>query len=667
MRRGIARSAFVLGVAVAAMCRAGNYRNFTVSTYVMQSTVNDLMAGRLDAADSLAFIQPRLHLDEIYLEVMRNRTLVDEAGLDKLKKVYQDQGLTVCGGLAYSVSESNGYQGFDYADPKDRAFVQQAAEMAARHFDEILLDDYFFFDRKTDYDIKAKGDRTWSQFRLDTMRDAAENLVIKPAHAVNPKCKVIIKFANWYDQYHGMGNDTEKVPYLADGMYCGTESRTWVGQEQRMLPYQSYDILRFMDNLKPGVAKGGWVDLGGSNPIDRYPEELWDTVFAKRPEITCFEYTAMLSGIRPRSTQDRAWDKEPTGFNFDALTKDLTDKASAEVAKNPGYAGVAGFSLRQADAFLDKLGTPVGVKSYTPYHANGEDFLHDYFGMIGVPMDVYPYFPDDAPLVLLTEQAAADAKIVDKIKTHLTAGKSVAITSGLLKALKGKGIEDVCENEVTGNTVAINAFASAGGPGAPNRGGMQGQHTPHDVLIPEIHYWNILTHDAWGELLGISPAGTTYPMVLSCAYGRGTLYVITVPNDPAELFTLPTPALDVLRSVLTQNEPVRLEDAPAQVALFRYDNDAAIVQNFLPTAVTVTVSMPAGTAGLSDLLHGGPVGTAVEPVRRRPTTSPASPGGYDGMKPRPMPPTTGPATPPRVRFTLAIPPHSYLPVAPVRK
>ncbi len=72
--------------------------------------------------------------------------------------------------------------------------------------------------------------------------------------------------ANWYDQYAGMGNDTEKVPLIADGMFSGTESRLWVGQEQHLQPYLSYDIMRFMDNLKPGVNKGGWVDQGGANP-----------------------------------------------------------------------------------------------------------------------------------------------------------------------------------------------------------------------------------------------------------------------------------------------------------------------------------------------------------------------------------------------------------------
>ena len=121
--------------------------------------------------------------------------------------------------------------------------------------------------------IKAKGSKSWTQYRLETMREVTENLIVKPAKAVNPKCKVIIKMANWYDQYAGMGNDTEKVPLIADGMFSGTESRTWFGQEQHLQPYLSYDIMRFMDNLKPGVNRGGWVDQGGANPIDRYSEQ----------------------------------------------------------------------------------------------------------------------------------------------------------------------------------------------------------------------------------------------------------------------------------------------------------------------------------------------------------------------------------------------------------
>ena len=46
---------------------------------------------------------------------------------------------------------------FCYTDPQDRQFIQQAAELAARHFDEVIQDDFFFVNTKTDSDIAAKG------------------------------------------------------------------------------------------------------------------------------------------------------------------------------------------------------------------------------------------------------------------------------------------------------------------------------------------------------------------------------------------------------------------------------------------------------------------------------------------------------------------------------
>ena len=65
--------------------------------------------------------------------------------------------------------------------------------------------------------------------------------------------------------------------------------------------------------------------------------------------------------------------------------------------------------------------------------------------MMGIPIELHPEFPTNAPLVLLTQAAAADPDIVAKIKKQLVDGKSVVITSGLFRALRGKGIEDIVE------------------------------------------------------------------------------------------------------------------------------------------------------------------------------------------------------------------------------
>ena len=71
----------------------------------------------------------------------------------------------------------------------------------------------------------------------------------------------------------------------------------------------------------------------------------------------------------------------------------------------PAYAGSV---FEQVDGFLGKLGKPIGVKSYKPFHSSGEDFLHDYIGMLGIPMEMVPEFPTDAPTVFLTESAKFD-------------------------------------------------------------------------------------------------------------------------------------------------------------------------------------------------------------------------------------------------------------------
>lgn len=647
---------FTFGTSAIAAQAQSHYRSFIVSTYATQGTVQRLMNGGLDPAESWSNLTRNLKIDKIYIEVMRNHTLVDESGLEKLKRFYQDQDVQVCGGLAFSVSEANGYQGFDYADPENRAFAKKAVELAARHFDEILLDDYFFFDRKTNWDIKAKGRRTWTQYRLETMREVVKNLIVKPAKAVNPKCKVIIKMANWYDQYAGMGNDTEKVPLSADGLFAGTESRLWFGQEQHLQPYLSYDIMRFMDNLKPGVNKGGWVDQGGAIPIDRYSEQLLDTVFARCPEMCCFNYSGMLMPIRPYTMTNRLWADQPTSLNLAEVQKTIG------FDENPTFADIAGYTLGQIDKLLLHVGKPVGIKTYTPYHATGEDFLHDYLGMIGLPMDIVPQFPASADMVLLTEQARSDPKIIREIKAQLEAGKSVCVTSGFLRAMKGKGIEDICEVEATGATVPVRRFAFAGGPGAPLRGGRnfgRGGGTqpagtpdpfeaPRDILIPEIKYFNILTHDAWGDALGVSPGGTTYPILLSCDYSKGKLYILNIPNDPADLYALPPSVLSVIRAALGSAEPIRIDNAPAQVALFRYDNNTFIVQNYLPVPAEVVISIMGKASGIHDLLTGKNIAPVPPTVRGFGEFG----GRFRGQAP------AGP--PPRTSFTFTVLPHSYV-------
>jgi hypothetical protein len=244
------------------------------------------------------------------------------------------------------------------------------------------------------------------------------------------------------------------------------------------------------------------------------------------------------------------------------------------------------------DRFLGKLGTPVGVKSYKPYHSSGEDFLHNFIGMLGIPIELQPEFPVGAKTIFLTESAKFDAGIVGKIKTELVAGHDVVITSGLLRALQGKGIEDIAELEYTDHKAATREYSN----------GWRVMPGDAEIAIPEIRY---PTNDSWEIVSGLTE-GVGYPVLLRSAYSKGALYVLTIPENFGDLYNLPPEALAALRGVLAKDLFVRIE-APGQVSLFVYDNDTFIVESFLPHLTAARVVAQKRIAKLRDLVTGAEV------------------------------------------------------------
>ena len=61
---------------------------------------------------------------------------------------------------------------------------------------------------------------------------------------------------------------------------------------------------------------------------------------------------------------------------------------------------------------------------------------------------------------------------------------------------------------------------------------MPGEADPFEVaravLIPEIKYFNILTHAASGDVPGASSGDTACQVVLSCNHSKGKLLVLTI-------------------------------------------------------------------------------------------------------------------------------------------
>jgi len=350
--------------------------------------------------------------------------------------------------------------------------------------------------------------------------------------------------------------------------------------------YLGYAIFRYFENLKPGGNGGGWVDTPGPSYLDRYAEQLWLTLFAKAPEITLFDFSQLQQPLRPNTRA--AWQGQQTSFDFDAMAAPVP-QADGTSVKPTTIARAAGYTLEQTDKFLGELGNPIGLKSYKPHHSTGEDYLHTYLGMIGIPIGLVSKFPDEAPMILLTECAAFDPAIVDKIKKQLMDGKTVVITSGLLRALQGKGIEDIAEIRATERKAIIKGFRGQDPVPANLR-----------ILIPQIQY---LTNDVWERVSATAENDLGYPLLLEAGYADGTLYVLTIPDNFSDFYSFPAQTLTQIRNRLLRDFYVRVE-SPGDVSLFVYDNDTFIVESFLPENIDVRLSLDPRHGKIRDLISG---------------------------------------------------------------
>lgn len=610
LQRIIVLIATLLLVGGAEGAQAAAYKNFRAAIYI---TVHDTkrLANAATFERDFARVSSQLHFDKVYIEGYRDRVFASDAELETVKHEFQAKGVQTSGGITLAAGGSGGQFGtFDYENPADRAECERAVRLIARHFDEVILDDFFFYTSKSDADIAARGARSWTDYRLDKMREVSRDLVVGPAKQENPRVRVIIKYPNWYEHFQGLGYDLAEQPNMFDAIYTGTETRDPVMTDQLLQQYESYEIYRYFSNIRSGANLGVWTDTYSVRAIDRYAEQLWDGLFAKAPEQMLFNWSPMAES-KAAPAGARPWAKVRTSFDWDPI---------ARTHSNAGWATAANAALHIADSVLGDLGNPIGVASYRPPHASGEDFLHDYIGNLGVPIELYPEYPSKAHVILLTQAAAQDPDIIAKIDSSLRGGAQVIVTSGFLTEMQSRGFGQLAEWNTTGHVVSIDRYFD--GFGAGNGRELKDPRKTGATLFPEVRFY---TNDSWAIIRGVT-AAKGFPVLLMNHYSRGTLYLWTIPENFGDLYSLPQPMITRLKEYLFPDAPVRI-DAPDRVALFVYDNGAFVVENFRDDAARTTVSLARTAATASELTQHTTYATRPNALRRE--------------------------------FTLVIPPHSF--------
>jgi hypothetical protein len=571
----------------AAQSRA--YTNLSVAVYFRYQEVHSIPVDLERFSNQWKNVEEQVKVDKVYLETTRNAQLVTDADVATMKKFFADRGIKTSAGLGLTANEPNGFQSYCYSTPADRDKVKAMTEFTARNFDEIILDDFFFSNCKCERCIAAKADKSWTQFRTEQMDEVSRDLIIGAARAVNPKVRIIIKYPNWYESFQGLGYDLAVQPKLFEAIYTGTETRN-ANSGQRLQSYQSYLQTEYFNNIKPGCNQGGWID--GGRDIERYAEQMWDTFFAKVPEITLFNSMQIMA---PLNIGNRSSRETNSTLSIAELTTPIARPDGSTYTPNM-VARIAGCSAELLDRFLGQLGKPIGVATYKPCNSVGEPYLPNYLGMLGVPIDLVPEFPTNAPTIFLTAASRYDKDLVAKTKKFVQAGGRVIATTGLIEALGDKGFQDIVEIQVAGRRVLATRFPSG-------RGGGAGAASEADIniLLPQIRRFENDNRLA----INFNTSISGYPMAISTAYGQGTFSVLAIPDDFADLYRLPQSVLNQIRTLLGRDVFVSL-DAPNHVSLFAYDNRTFIVQNFQPQPVNTRVSV-GGAQRLRDLLSALPV------------------------------------------------------------
>ena len=515
----------------------GCYQNFKSVIYCTAQNMVHMSEETL--LKQLKFFQKYCGVDKVYLEPYRDGLMIPEEQLTMLKRVFRENGIEVSGALTTTcedLSEADAEKQrmggtYCYTNKAMREYLVKTVKYTARHFDEFIIDDWFFTNCTCDECRAAKGSRSWEQFRTDLLVEVSENLILKSAKEVNPNCRVIIKYPNWSESYQESGYDPDRQRKLFDLIYTGTETRDTKHSDQHLPKYNSYSLMRLMENYAPGRNGGGWFDPYGCSPMELYGEQAYLTALSRPKEICQFCWGSLY--------QNRV--VTPIGLQLELI-----------------------------DRMLSEAGGCRGVPCYLPPNAQGEDHLEDFFGMLGVPMELTPDFPWDAKCLFLTVQALRDPDIIEKLTKFVADGGRAVVSSGFVIGAQGKGIEELTSIRYRGRRFTTDEFIEDGMM-APNS-----VYSRHPLTFPILEHRN---NTSWALSKGVA-GEENYPLVLRDTYGKGAMYTIAVPDMYGYLYDLPAEILNGIRALFAVDVPAYLE-GPSQVSLFAYEGDVFAVYPYV--------------------------------------------------------------------------------------
>lgn len=385
-----------------ARARMGDLRlaSYATSREVEQLAINEDVRTRAWQAIE------RMGITKLYIEVYRGGHVVSSEHLTFMRDWLRQRGIEVVGGIAtvpggdFGVRQEGPLDWFNWQNQKTQRDLEKVVRTAAGIFETFIIDDFLCTGDISAESQAAKGDRSWGEYRRALLTDVADSVFIRPAKEVNPDITMIIKYPQWYDRFHLFGYDTQTLPRLFDKVWVGTETRGRNTQRFGFVqPYEGFVNYRWLAGIAGEKIGGAWFDHGDCAEHD-FLDQTYTSVLAGAPELIFFNFGNLMEG-HP--------DHEKVIAEFDRLA-DL----AAFVREHP----------------------VVGIPAYKPPNSDpgGDMYIMDFLGMLGIPLVPVHRFPENAPVIFLPAQAAADPNLLDHVNKARNRGAQLILTMNLLIA-----------------------------------------------------------------------------------------------------------------------------------------------------------------------------------------------------------------------------------------
>ena len=502
------------------------YSNFRFSMFLTVGCVENMFREGADPDVQFDYYAKYFNFTKVYIECWRQKK-VDFATLMRAKAYFEAKGIETATALmpTWSPEYECSARMLCFTNPEVQTLFSEYIASMAAYFDEIMIDDSLSTDCTCERCREAKGNRTWTDFRLQLMTDFCRDCIVAPARKINPKVKLTLKYPTWHESYQTLGYNTETQPPMFHTTYS-------LFRNPR---YTSYSLIRYLQSLPPNNNRGGWFDpFMCANDPNVFTEQAEFTLLSSPEEMTLF-----------------CW-----GANLDSM-----------------YPPALGYTMERTDRFLGELGAPVGIPVYLPFHSRGEDHVYDFLGMCGIPTDPTAVFPEDSRLVMLTAASACDKGIIEKIKAHLLRGGDVVVTSGCLEKLQDAGLDEFTAMRVTSARQSGKEF---GGFVTGWSSDTDYYKADHDISMPVIEW---MTNE--NEFFAVQTRDCSPNILLSRSwYGSGMLWILNIPDSMADIYDIPAPVMSYLRRHLSKDMPVWFE-GQNKLALFPRDNNTFAIKSFL--------------------------------------------------------------------------------------